>query len=704
MTEIRTGFLGAGYIASWHAEALARRSDMRLVAVADPALSAAEALAGAHGATAYSSLEAMLAEARLDALHVLTPPQLHRAHAEAALAAGAHVYVEKPFALSEADCRAMAEAAHAANRVIAVNHNFLGQPGWARLGGALSEGLVGRIDSADIHWRFPLAPIRSGPFGLWMLRAPENLLLELGPHLFAFATALFGPLSDLQVRTGKEIDLPDGRRLPQTFTVTARAAGEVEVTLSLSLVEGAEDRSVSLRGVAGIARYDFGADVLVVERANASDIVVNPFRRQLSLAGQHLREGLRNALRQGLSLNRRQPYALGFHASVDAFYDAAAGRSPLPDAFGPDAAATVMAGVEAAIAALPPTPGAALPAPPPTPEAGAPVALVIGGTGFIGRALVAALVAEGQAVRVLSRSAHNPFPAHGPAVTMVAASMRDEHALAEVMTGVDTVYHLAKATEASWEGYLRNDVEVTEAIGRAALAAGARRMVYTGTIASYDASRPDRPITEDTGFGSPAELERRNLYARSKALCEARLEALAQDHGLPLVIARPGIVVGAGGPLQHWGIGRWHGAGAVRIWGSGRNILPFVLVEDIADALVRAGRQAGIEGRSYNLVGPPMLSARDYFEAIRKRTGTHIRVETGNLTLFWLSDMVKYMLKRLVFRRRGLTRPTLADWKSRAHLSSFQPHRAIEELGWRPESDRNRFIDRAITNRSFFGF
>ena len=56
--------------------------------------------------------------------------------------------------------------------------------------------------------------------------------------------------------------------------------------------------------------------------------------------------------------------------------------------------------------------------------------------------------------------------------------------------------------------------------------------------------------------------------------------------GLPLVIARPGIVVGPGGPLQHWGIGRWHGPGAVRLWGNGRNVLPFVLVDDVADALV----------------------------------------------------------------------------------------------------------------------
>ena len=704
MAQIRAGFLGAGYIAKWHAEVLAGRSDARLVAVADPALSAAEALAGVHGAAAYASLEAMLAEAQLDTLHVLTPPHLHRAHAETALAAGVHVYTEKPCALSSSDCAAMISAALTAGRVISVNHNFLGQPGWTRLRAALADGRLGKIDMAEIRWLFPLPPIRSGPFGLWMLRKPENLLLELGPHLFAFATALFGPLEDLHVRTGKEIDLPNGGRLPQTFDILARAAGDVAVTLTLSLVEGAEDRSVHLRGVSGIARYDYGNDVLVIERPNASDIVINPLRRELSLAGQHLREGVVNALRQGLSLNRRQPYALGFHATMDAFYDAVTGTRPLPEDFSAETAGRVIAGVEAAIAALPTTPAADVRPPPPAPAPDAPVALVIGGTGFIGRALVAALVADGQAVRVLSRSAQNPFPALGAAVTMVTASMQDEAALADAMAGVQTVYHLAKAEEKTWEGYLRNDVEVAERVARAALSAGVRRFVYTGTIASYDASRPERTITEDIDFGTEDEMERRNLYARSKALCEARLEAMARDRGLPLVIARPGIVLGAGGPLQHWGIGRWHGAGAVRIWGSGRNILPFVLVEDVADALVRIGHVNGIEGQSFNLVGPPMLSARDYFDAIHRLTGTRIRAQPGNLTMFWMGDMVKYGLKRFVLRRKGLTQPSLADWKARAHLSPFDHRRAVEVLGWQPETDQDRFILRAIGDKSFFGF
>lgn len=695
---IRVGFAGAGYIATWHAAALTARPGVRLVAVADPAMSAAEGLAARHGATAYPSLDAMLDGARLDAVHILTPPQLHRDHALSALAAGAHVLVEKPFALTAAEATEMAAAANAAGRVIAVNHNFLGLPSYLRLKRLLAEGALGRLDAAEFHWRLPLAPLRSGPFGLWMLRAPQNLFLELGPHLFALAGDLLGPLEEFDLRLSKPITIPGGVEHHQGWSIRARA-GVTDVSFTLSLVEGGDDRSVSLRGVAAAARLDLGADVLVVVRPNASDIVLNPLRHQLDLAGQHLWAGAANATRQFASLNRKSPYALGFQAVSGAFYDTVRRKAPIDARFSGAAAVRVMDGIGQVLALLPapsPDTGSAS-----VPALTQPLALVVGGTGFIGRALTRALVSAGHPVRVLSRSRANPFADLGGAVEICPVDLKDGPGLQSAMQGVATVYHLAKAEEATWEGYLENDVRVTETLAGAALAEGVGRFVYTGTIASYDSSRPDRPIDEATPFGP---MEARNLYARSKALCEERLLALHRDKGLPLVIARPGIVVGAGGPLQHWGIGRWHGAGAVRIWGNGRNKLPFVLVDDVASALVRMADVPGIAGQSFNLVGDPLMSAQDYFAAIHRITGTRIWVARGSLAMFYLGDRVKYLLKRHVLRKRGITPPSRIDWVSRGHLSPFLNAKAKTVLDWQPEADPQRFAQRAVSDLTLFGF
>lgn len=696
---ISVGFIGAGYIARWHAQALRRIPGARLAAVCDPDLGAAQALAAGAGARAFADLDSMLAQARCDAVHVLTPPPLHRDIALACLAAGCHVLLEKPFALSGAEAREIVAAAEAAGRVVAVNHNFLGLPAYERLKAALADGRIGRVSHADISWRYPLPPLRSGPFGGWMLRRPENLMFELGPHLFSLALDLFGPLSEPVLRVAHPITLPGGARHFQSWTLLARA-GATELRLSVSLLEGADDRSVRLHAVNATARLDLAADTLVIDRPNASDIVLNPLRQRAAEAGQLVGQGLRNAVREIASLNRRTPYEAGFAGVFRAFYGSVRGGGPVDPRFSGTAAIAVTEAVAEAAALLPPAPERS-PAPiEPGPVAG--TALVFGGTGFLGRELVRGLLRRGWAVRVVSRGSFDPFADldHGGAVTMVRADSGDPAALREAMEGVDVVYHLARAEERDWAGYLRNDVEVTQRIGEAALAAGVGRLVYTGTIASYDASEPAQVITEATPFGP---LERRNLYARAKAEGEARLLALHRDRGLPVVIARPGIVIGPGGPLQHWGIGRWHGSGAVRLWGNGRNPLPFVLNEDVADGLIALALVPGIEGQSFNLVGDPLMSARDYFASLRETTGVQVRTATASLRGLYLADLGKYVLKRRLMGR-DVARPLLSDWRSRAHLSRFSNARAREVLGWQPVSERAEFTRRAFAPGPLFGF
>lgn len=196
-------------------------------------------------------------------------------------------------------------------------------------------------------------------------------------------------------------------------------------------------------------------------------------------------------------------------------------------------------------------------------------------------------------------------------------------------------------------------------------------------------------------------MDSRNIYARSKAEGERRLIAM-QAQGLRLAIARPGIVLGDGGPLQHWGIGRWHGAGAVRLWGNGRNILPFVLADDISDGLIAMMERDEAIGESFNLIGEPMFSGRDYFDAIHRRTGARLKVSGSNLTALWAVDAVKQGLKRHALRRKGAAPASLADWKSRGHLSPFDNGKPKRLLGWAPEADRDAFWRRAIDEAHLF--
>jgi len=326
--------------------------------------------------------------------------------------------------------------------------------------------------------------------------------------------------------------------------------------------------------------------------------------------------------------------------------------------------------------------------------------MVIGGTGYIGRALTRALVARGHAVRVLSRSSYGPFADISNMVETVPVSMSDKAGLTEAMRGMKAVYNLARSLEKSWDSALANDVGATLRVAEAARDAGVSHLIYTGTIASYDMSDPNGRITETTDFGP---MQARNLYARSKAECERRLIAFAKEANLPLTIARPGIVIGGDGPLQHWGIGRWHGAGAVRFWGSGRNVLPFVLIDDVAEALVRMMEVPAAVGTSFNLTGEPVLSGRDYFEGLRSRSGARVHTQAGSLRAMWAADALKWFLKRYALGKKDAVRPSQADWQSRGHLAVFDNAHPKAVLGWKPESDRARFLDRAIDPIKLFG-
>lgn len=698
-TEIRVALLGAGYIAPWHADAIRSAPGLRLVAVCDRSEDAARKLASAYGIAWHTELDALIATGGCDVVHILTPPPLHKDLALRCLEAGLHVLVEKPVTLSVAELDLISAAADRNGRVLGVCHNFLGLPSWQRLRQVLDSGDLGLVSSMQVNWSLPLAPLRSGPYGIWLMRDIGNLLLELGAHPFSFAAETLGALEIDHVSLGQWIDIPGGESRPQSWRILARA-GRVDVTIALSLVETYEDRTVTVRGSSGLARLDYAADTLVVTRDNTSELVINPLRKQLGLAGAHLREGVRNAWIQAASLNQKSPYGQSFRNTISGFYEGL--RRGAPDRrFGPDVARNVMQAIGDSLARLPSRPAAAA-----RPAADSPdnsgsksSVMVIGGTGFIGRNLTRRLVARGHTVRVLSRGASGAFADLGDQVQLIGASLSDEASLVSAMTGTDYVFNLARSNDSTWQDALDNDVAVALRISRAARQAGVSRMIYTGTIASYDMSDATRVITEAVPF---SDMQKRNIYARSKAECEGRLLEIQHGDGVPVSIARPGIVLGDGGPLQHWGIGRWHGAGAVRLWGNGRNPLPFVLVDDVSDGLIAMMETDGVAGEDFNLVGDPILSAQDYFGAIHQRMGARLEVTTSNLTLLWMADTVKRGLKRHVLRRAGASAISRVDWLSRGHLSRFDNSKPRRLLGWAPETDPEAFLTAAVDKARLF--
>jgi nucleoside-diphosphate-sugar epimerase/predicted dehydrogenase len=696
---VRVGLLGAGYIADWHCQALRTVPGARVVAVCDQSRERAESLARRCGADrTHSSLAEMLAAGGLDAVHVLLPPAAHASAARQLLDAGIPAYLEKPLAVRSDECRELAARAGAGVR-IAVGHNFLFTPGYERLKADIEAGRLGRIEHVTVTWSREFGQLRGGPFGAWVFRHPGNIMLEVGPHLTAHVLDLLGPPDRVQAEALDPVLLPTGvkffrRWLARTYH------GRACVDVRASFGPGFPEHRVEVWGSAGAAVVDFEADTYVLRRRTHLPPDFDRYVRTAGEARSAVRQARRTLARYVFSKLRLvrdgNPYGASIARAVRQFYaELPAVTDPrLTAGFGAAVVRTCLDITRAA--GLDPEEASETPAPRPAvvaPRTASPAdVLVLGGTGFIGRALVRRLAGDGRKVRVLARDPDSIPEELRSSVEVCPGDLARPGDLTRALEGVSAVVHLARSRSRTWAEYLRDDVGVTRAVAEACLAAGVRRLVYTGTTDSYYSGR-DEVITEATPLDP--KIHRRNLYARAKAEAERELFDLHRERGLPLVVARPAIVVGPGGDPRHWGIGMWSSAETCRLWGDGNHPVPLVLVDDVADALARCLEVDGIDGEVFNLAADACVTPREYVAAMSEALGTWIDVRPTPPLRFYAGDVGKWLVKCLV-RHPGRRLPSYRDWKSRTYRARYDCSKAKRVLGWSPASDRETLLAEGV--------
>jgi nucleoside-diphosphate-sugar epimerase len=164
---------------------------------------------------------------------------------------------------------------------------------------------------------------------------------------------------------------------------------------------------------------------------------------------------------------------------------------------------------------------------------------------------------------------------------------------------------------------------------------------------------------------------------------------------LPLVIFRPGIVIGEGCPPAHWGVGMFHSDSRVQYWGDGNNKLPLVLVDDVAQALLLAKDAPGIEGKSFLLTDEPLLTAREYVDAVSEHSGTRMRASATPIWRFALQDAAKELVKHAIGHPNS-KRPSFHDWACRRHIARYDSSLTRQVLGWKPAGTREALIEKGI--------
>lgn len=177
--------------------------------------------------------------------------------------------------------------------------------------------------------------------------------------------------------------------------------------------------------------------------------------------------------------------------------------------------------------------------------AGGDLVLVTGAAGFVGAAVARAALEQGYAVRALVRASSPRRNLAGLSAEVVAGDMRDAAAVGRALAGVRFLLHVA-ADYRLWAPdpgeIMRNNLEGTATVMRAALAAGVERAVVTSSVATLRVSPSTAAATEDEPL---AEREAIGVYKRSKVAAERLVERMVAQDGLPAVIVNPSTPVGA---------------------------------------------------------------------------------------------------------------------------------------------------------------
>lgn len=226
---------------------------------------------------------------------------------------------------------------------------------------------------------------------------------------------------------------------------------------------------------------------------------------------------------------------------------------------------------------------------------------LLGGSGFIGRALAARLLAQGAAVRVISRSDDTARLPEGAA--HLRADVRDAAAMTEAVAGSDAVVYLPGLVQAARSADYRDlHCKAPEHCAERARAAGARDFMFFSAMG--------------VGQNAPA------LADRSKAEGEAAVRAAFPESS----IVRPSLVYGPDDHFVSATARMLHSLPVFPLIGGGRTRFQPLHLDDMTAALALVLDEAAPRGRTWELGGDALYSLRDLVVLIRDAGGLRTRL------------------------------------------------------------------------------
>jgi len=241
---------------------------------------------------------------------------------------------------------------------------------------------------------------------------------------------------------------------------------------------------------------------------------------------------------------------------------------------------------------------------------------VTGGSGFLGRRLIADLVGDGRPVKALARSERAAQTVRALGAEVVRGDLEDVEAMTAGLRGCSAVIHSAAKVEqwGRWEDFLRDTVQGSKNVVAAARAAGVPRLVHVST----EAVLADGAPIVDADELRPLPARPNGFYPRSKGMAERHVLAANAD-GLETIVVRPRFIWGKGDSTLLPRLA----ASARKGWlwfGGGRHQMSTCHVGNVSHGIRLALRQ-GRGGEVYFLTDGEPVEFRQFIGALIRTQG-----------------------------------------------------------------------------------
>jgi nucleoside-diphosphate-sugar epimerase len=315
------------------------------------------------------------------------------------------------------------------------------------------------------------------------------------------------------------------------------------------------------------------------------------------------------------------------------------------------------------------------------------IAVVTGGTGFLGRRLVHQLLESGAEVRCLVRASsdrsalqHGLSDERAARLSTFTGSLERPESFRSALVGGTVLFHVAAALKGSVPALFLSNVVGTRHLIENANRANVHRLVLVSSLAVHGVGHLKRGSVVDETCPLDPEPHRRDPYTFSKVEQERVAWEAHERSAIRLSVVRPGVIYGPGRDCLSGRIGIRLGGFLLKM--GGRQRLPYTFVDNCATAVRLAGTVAAAEGESFNVVDDAPPTGNELLRRYR-RSGNRVRV-------FGLPQWSIGPLSRLCqwYHRwsRGQLPDVLTPYKSAAMWKPlrYSNAKARSVLGWEP--------------------